>query len=135
MSQTETIAGLGRRGDKVASAPRELLGRISLSDQECQVLACIGRNARISDVLDRCGLAEPEALNALLMLRAKGAVLPLKKAKRPAPEPLPRSSPIPTEPVQAASAPTEDPTRAEERRRRLARHPYLLRVKRALHSS
>ena len=139
MSRAEVIAGLGRAGDKVASAPQAVLSRISLSDDECQVLAVIGRSAKIEDVLDRCGLAETQALNALLMLRAKGAVLPVKRKKKTAASPSPptatRAAESATEAGEAAPA-IEDSqdaiaaARARERRERLARHPYLARIKR-----
>lgn len=134
--------------DKFVSASREVISRLTLSDEECQVLACVGRSARWSEILERCGLAESKALDALLMLRAKGALLQVKRKKRPAPVPSPEASPpVASEPAPEPeiavdarpSAPAEtaldsrdhsDATRAEERRQRLARHPYLARIKR-----
>jgi hypothetical protein len=128
--------------DRFASAPKEVLARLSLSDDECQVLACVGRVAKLGEILDRCGLKESQALDALLMLRAKGALLPVRRKKRPL---TPTSDPpvvvearndastageAQPQPEQQSAGSAEDTTRAEERRQRLARHPYLSRIKR-----
>ncbi len=106
MSQTETIVGLGTRGDFVAAAPSADPVRLQMTPEECAVFACVGRASQISEVLERSGLAEPKAIAVLLALRAKGAIVPAR-VTRPA---------GPTSPVDAAGSEEVDlpPDRKQE---------------------
>ncbi|HZH02334.1 MAG TPA: hypothetical protein VEY30_01040 [Myxococcaceae bacterium] len=157
--------------ETVTSAPREALSRLSFTDEEYQVLACVGRAAQVADVIARCGLSPSKATATILALRAKGALRgadptpttvsasPVSAPQsatfqfdtlRDVPDRSPRPStperdseppPKPAEQTSAAPTPSADPVngpaepkdpdeiRAEERRARLARHPYLSRVK------
>ncbi len=107
MSQTETIVGLGTRGDFVATAPSADPVRLQMTPEECAVFACVGKACLISEVLERSGMAEPRAIAVLLALRAKGAIVPARVTKPSGP----------SAPIDAASV--EEVEVSEERKQEI----------------
>lgn len=78
------IVGLGAKSDHIATVPNADPVRLNLSPDETQVFACVGRVARIGEVLERSGLPEARVIAVLLALRAKGAIAPARVQKNEA---------------------------------------------------
>ncbi|MBX5482791.1 MAG: DnaJ domain-containing protein [Myxococcaceae bacterium] len=81
MSQSETIVGLGARTDYLAQVPNVDPSRLGLTPEEDRLFLAVGRAARIDEVIQKSGMAEPRAIAVLLSLRAKGAVVPARVQK------------------------------------------------------
>ncbi len=111
---TDMIPGLGTRSDYVTRAPDLNVIDLKLSPEEMMVFVLVGKSTEIGEILDRCGLGEEAAKQALLSLKSKSII---QRGKPPPPKPAaPPPAPAPT--AAAPRAPAADAVDLEPERQK-----------------